>query len=92
MERFIAQADLTTVFAFVDRLSAREVLLTFRGRSAVCNASHQQQAWLRQVLPTVEDLVTEWDAWTDPELPYEAHILLRFGVRFRSQQPDNRLH
>ena len=30
------------------------------------------------MLPPVQDLVAEYDAWTDPDPPYESHILLRF--------------
>lgn len=76
-ERFLERADLITVLAFVDRFSTREILLTFKGESAE-DTTAQRQKWIRRVLPSVEDLVAEWSAWTDTEPPCESHVLLRF--------------
>ena len=75
LERFLERADLLTALAIVDRISTREVLLTFRGRSSK-GGSSQQQGWLRQFLPLVEDLITHDEAWTDTDPPNEAHVLL----------------
>ena len=77
-ERFIARADLTAILAFVDRFSTRAILLTFKGVSAE-DTTAQRQEWIRRVLPSVQDLVAEWSAWTETETPYEAHVLLRFN-------------
>ena len=78
-ERFIRRADLTSILAFVDRLSTREVLLTFKGVSAE-DTTAQRQEWIRRVLPSVQDLVAECEAWTDPDPPCESHVLLRFDA------------
>ena len=80
-ERFIARADLTTILAFVDRLSTGEILLTFKGRSegkSIEDTSSQQQRWIRRMLPGVQDLVADYDVWTDPNPPYESHVSLHF--------------
>ena len=76
-ERFLSRVDLVTILAFVDRFSTRELLLTFKGDSAE-DTSSQQERWVRRVLPAVKDLVATYESWTDPDPPYESHVLLRF--------------
>ena len=76
-ERLVERADFITILAFVDRFSTREILLTFKGDSAA-DTSSQQERWVRRVLPAVKDLVATYESWTDPDPPYESHVLLRF--------------
>ena len=77
-ERFLERTDLITILAFVDRLSAREILLTFRGNSTE-DTFAQQQGWIRWILSPVDDLIAEHKAWTDPDPPYESHMLLQLA-------------
>ena len=44
-EQFLERADLIAIFAFVYRLSAREILLTFKSDSTE-DTFGQQQGWI----------------------------------------------